>query len=62
MYYGRKGPYNAFYGHLGDGNIHYNIIFESVEEMHKEQHRVEEKIIKLTKDLNGSISAEHGIG
>ncbi|CAD8208753.1 unnamed protein product [Paramecium pentaurelia] len=62
VYYGRKGPYNAFYGHLGDGNIHYNIIFESVDEMHKEQHRVEEKIIKLTKDLNGSISAEHGIG
>lgn len=30
--------------------------------MHREQARVEEKIITLTKNLNGSISAEHGIG
>ncbi|CAD8112224.1 unnamed protein product [Paramecium primaurelia] len=36
VYYGREGSYNAYYGHIGDGDINYNIVLENVEEMHME--------------------------
>ncbi|CAD8209169.1 unnamed protein product [Paramecium pentaurelia] len=57
VYYGREGPYNAYYGHLGDGDINYNIVFESVEEMHMEYIKSRrEDHFSLTKNLNGCIS------
>lgn len=51
------------FGHLGDGNVHYNIIitgnrenFETIE------NKVYEIVNKNVKKYDGSISAEHGIG
>lgn len=47
-------------GHLGDGNIHPSIYYSSSEESKvKEFH---EKICKIAVELDGGISAEHGIG
>lgn len=51
-----------FYGHVGDGNIHFNIVLKELEELHKEEERIEEQMFKLVKSMGGSISAEHGIG
>lgn len=44
------------FGHLGDGNIHLNIIFE---EQNDEQVSV---VYEILKSFGGSPSAEHGIG
>ena len=44
------------FGHLGDGNVHVNIVSDTnLEEL-------KSKIYELTISLNGSPSAEHGIG
>ena len=53
------------FGHIGDGNIHFNI--SQPEKANKDKFLKKEKalrkeIINLTLDLKGSISAEHGIG
>jgi len=48
------------YGHLGDGNIHVNI---AVDEYTDALERcIEPWIFEYVASLNGSISAEHGIG
>jgi FAD/FMN-containing dehydrogenase len=53
------------FGHLGDGNIHYNII--QPESMSKEDwlarwHDVNKVVFDIVLSLGGSISAEHGVG
>ena len=54
------------FGHLGDGNLHYNVaapagvdsaIFNAANEM-----RVHDIIYSMVEKFGGSISAEHGIG
>ncbi|WP_131196715.1 FAD-binding oxidoreductase [Lichenihabitans psoromatis] len=53
------------YGHLGDGNIHFNVVPPSgLSEADKTAllHRCEVVIFGLVDRLGGSISAEHGIG
>lgn len=48
------------YGHIGDSNIHLNITCqEFTSEIYK---LVEPFVYQHTSELNGSISAEHGIG
>ena len=44
------------FGHLGDGNVHLNVVSTLPSE------EVDEAIIGLTLEMRGSISAEHGIG
>ena len=44
------------FGHLGDGNIHVNIISKTNEE------ELISQVYNLLKEVNGSPSAEHGIG
>ncbi|CAD8126344.1 unnamed protein product [Paramecium sonneborni] len=62
VYPQREGPFHVYYGHVGDGNVHINIVFESLEHLHKEEDKIELKLFGLVKSLGGSISAEHGIG
>ncbi|MCQ4258823.1 FAD-binding oxidoreductase [Stutzerimonas stutzeri] len=53
------------YGHVGDGNLHYNISkpIGSDDAPFKAQHEaIMQLIYDATTGLNGSISAEHGIG
>lgn len=51
-------------GHAGDGNIHVVIFRENLSEEHwgNEVKNGIREIFKLVKNLNGTISAEHGIG
>jgi D-lactate dehydrogenase (cytochrome) len=53
------------FGHLGDGNLHYNVaapIGESPDIFMKKKFIVNEWIHDLVNQMGGSISAEHGIG
>ncbi|MFM7084513.1 MAG: FAD-binding oxidoreductase [Hyphomicrobium sp.] len=53
------------FGHIGDGNIHYNIsqpIGMDKLEFLKYEAKITEAIHDLVSSLRGSISAEHGIG
>lgn len=55
----------VWYGHIGDGNLHLNILKPPEMELaHFEarMHEISEKTYGLTQELGGSISAEHGIG
>jgi FAD/FMN-containing dehydrogenase len=53
------------FGHLGDGNIHYNVsqpVGDKPEDFLARWHDVNEVVFAIVKRLGGSISAEHGIG
>jgi glycolate oxidase len=52
------------YGHLGDGNIHVNILKMTASESEWDQYAgdVIEKVMHLAVRYGGSISGEHGIG
>jgi FAD/FMN-containing dehydrogenase len=54
----------APFGHLGDGNIHYNLVLPMARE--EELLKLKEPIINavhgVVRGLDGSFSAEHGIG
>jgi D-lactate dehydrogenase (cytochrome) len=53
------------FGHIGDGNIHYNLqqpIGTDNEKFLSSWHDITEMVIKIVNDLKGSFSAEHGIG
>jgi len=55
----------VWYGHIGDGNLHMNILKPAelgLEEFEIRCHEISEKTYVLTRDSGGSISAEHGIG
>ena len=52
------------FGHLGDGNLHYNLMDEFSEDpyVYKNREILKEFIYEKVKKFNGSFSAEHGIG
>ena len=53
------------FGHLGDGNIHYNVaapLHTNPEEFMQNKATINDMIHELVHDMDGSISAEHGIG
>ena len=53
------------FGHLGDGNIHYNVtqpVGADKAEYLKRWHDVNDVVFAVVKKFGGSISAEHGIG
>jgi len=55
----------VWYGHIGDGNLHMNIIGPesmTLGEFELRCHEISEQTYGLTQDMGGSISAEHGIG
>jgi FAD/FMN-containing dehydrogenase len=45
------------YGHLGDGNVHVNVLGPAADD-----ERVDEAVLELVAAFGGSISAEHGVG
>jgi len=51
------------FGHAGDGNIHVNIMYnqEDGNETERAHHALQE-ILRLTLDLRGTLSGEHGVG
>ena len=54
------------FGHLGDGNLHYNVQApkgqSDSEFLRLHEHQVNTIVYDLVAQLNGTISAEHGIG
>ena len=54
------------FGHIGDGNIHYNTSMLDAKENERfiSQHEgaVNKLVYAVVRELNGSISAEHGLG
>ena len=55
----------VWYGHIGDGNLHMNILKPAsltLSEFESRSHEISEKTYALTEEVGGSISAEHGIG
>ena len=53
------------FGHMGDGNVHYNCGKPGADEASRfygESPEVNRVVYKVVAELNGSISAEHGLG
>jgi len=54
------------FGHLGDGNIHYNVSMPDAAQNEKfiaqQEGAVNKLVYQVVRELGGSISAEHGIG
>ncbi|MDU1666467.1 MAG: FAD-linked oxidase C-terminal domain-containing protein, partial [Bradyrhizobium sp.] len=53
------------FGHLGDGNIHYNVsqpIGADTADYLARWHEVNAVVFEIVLRMGGSISAEHGIG
>src|SRR5205823_3830414 len=53
------------FGHLGDGNIHYNVsqpTGANTADFLARWHEVNEVVFEIVRRMGGSISAEHGIG
>jgi len=54
------------FGHMGDGNIHYNISMLDASKnsnfIERHERDVNRIVYEVVKSLNGSISAEHGLG
>ena len=55
----------VWFGHIGDGNLHLNIIkpnVMSIEDFKIECETVNKHVYGLIQQMHGSISAEHGVG
>ncbi|MEK7291055.1 MAG: FAD-linked oxidase C-terminal domain-containing protein, partial [Planctomycetota bacterium] len=52
----------ANFGHIGDGNIHVNIMYEEGDKQRMFAEKMIEEILRNTVELGGTISGEHGIG
>ena len=53
------------FGHVGDGNLHYNVVLPrdlGPDEWQQEGERITRAVYDLVSELGGSFSAEHGIG
>jgi FAD/FMN-containing dehydrogenase len=53
------------FGHLGDGNIHYNVSQrpgDNTADFLSRWHEVNAVVFEIVMRMGGSISAEHGIG
>ena len=50
------------FGHIGDGNLHYNLSFPGTEPNAAQSRDANAIVYTLLDELQGSISAEHGLG
>lgn len=51
------------FGHTGDGNVHTNVMVDGSKQEELERgHQAIEEIFKITVELGGTLSGEHGIG
>jgi glycolate oxidase len=51
----------ATYGHAGDGNLHANILYDRSDQQPAVQEAIE-RMLRLTVEVGGTITGEHGIG
>ncbi len=57
-----RGLTVACFGHLGDGNIHFNILFDPEKTTREAVEDLRKEILMQVISLSGTISGEHGIG
>lgn len=58
-----RGLRIAVFGHLGDGNLHVNIMHDaSNQAMREAALRTKKDVLHLAVDLGGTLSGEHGVG
>ncbi len=54
------------FGHMGDGNIHYNVSLPDAGQnesfIEQQENSVNKMVYEVVRELGGSISAEHGLG
>jgi glycolate oxidase len=59
----RRGLIIPSYGHAGDGNIHVNVLYDhQVDRERQAVNPAVEDIFKVVRELNGTLSGEHGVG
>jgi glycolate oxidase len=51
----------AAYGHLGDGNVHINLLCKTADERELAK-PVRQEVLRLAVSLGGTVTGEHGIG
>lgn len=60
---GKYGLPSVIFGHAGDGNLHPRIMYDRADPDQIERlNRAVDEIFRLTCDLGGTITGEHGIG
>jgi glycolate oxidase len=60
---GKRGLIIPSYGHAGDGNIHVNVLYDHQVDREREAVNLAvEDIFTMVRELNGTLSGEHGIG
>ena len=55
----------CWYGHIGDGNLHLNILKPeslTIDDFFERCHQINPELFSLIEQRGGSISAEHGVG
>ena len=55
----------VWYGHIGDGNLHLNVLKPDAMVMDEFQRRcgeVSKQVFEIVQRYGGSVSAEHGVG
>ena len=55
----------CWYGHIGDGNLHLNILKPAalpIEDFFARCHHISPRLFEVVSEHDGSISAEHGVG
>ena len=55
----------VWFGHIGDGNLHLNILKPAslaVAEFKAQCEQVSEEVLAIVASFDGSVSAEHGVG
>ena len=55
----------VWFGHIGDGNLHLNILRPenvSIDDFYERCHAISPQLFELIQQRQGSISAEHGVG
>jgi len=59
---GRRNLFIACFGHVGEGNLHVNVMFPHGEEHRRRAQAAVEELVRAALDLGGTLSGEHGIG
>jgi len=63
LFFAKNNSYELIlFGHLGDGNLHINILKNADKFKTSDKFFIEEHIYSIVLNLGGTISAEHGIG
>ncbi len=59
-----KNTRTIFFGHLGDGNLHYNVFGNGIKPdgFENKSLKITDNLYEIVEKFNGSFSAEHGIG